>query len=276
MSTDAWTRPARTAAERETRHADRMADELRRLAPLLRAAFDVGRHDHVVDIGCGSGETTRDAARVAVDGSVLGVDVSAPILARARQLTERSGLRNVSYLRADAQDHPFPPEHFDLCVSRFGVMFFRDATAAFSNIAHTLRPGARLVAMVWQSRERNEWYTIVRDSAGADAPRMPETGAGNDPFALADPATTTAVLTAAGFVDVDLADVREPLYYGPDADAALDFVTGMRHARELLDTAGPATAERTRERLRAVLAEHDTGTGVYVGSRAWIVTARLG
>lgn len=274
MSTDAWTRPARTAAERETRHADRMVDELRRLGPRLRAAVDVGSHDRVVDIGCGTGETTRDAARVAVGGSVLGVDVSAPILDRARRLTERAGLRNVSFLRADAQVHPFPPGHFDLCVSRFGVMFFSDAAAAFTNIAHALRPAARLVLMVWQSRDRNEWYTMVRDAVGADAP-VPETG-GSDPFALGDPTMTAALLTAAGFVDIGLADVREPIYYGPDTAAAYDFVTGMRHTKDLLDAAGPAVAERARERLRAVLAEHDTGDGVHVGSRAWIVTARRG
>lgn len=101
-------------------------------------------------------------------GSVLGVDVSASVLERARRLGEQAGLRNVSYLQADAQVHRFPPGHFDLCISRFGAMFFTDSVAAFTNIGHALRPGARLVLMVWQSRYRNEWYTMVREAVGAD------------------------------------------------------------------------------------------------------------
>lgn len=274
-SAEAWRRPARNAAEREVRHADRMAEELRLLGTRFRAATEVGRRDRVLDIGCGTGESTRDAGRAAVDGSVLGVDVSASVLERARELTERAGLRNVSYLRADAQLHRFPPEHFDLCVSRFGTMFFTDPQAAFTNIGHALRPGARLVLMVWQSGDRNEWYTMVRDAVGADTPGAPF-AVGEDPFALADPDATTAVLTSAGFEDVGVTEVCEPVYYGPDAAAAYDFVTGMRHTGELLAAADARTAERSRRRLRDVLAERDTGNGVYIGSRTWIVTGHRG
>lgn len=272
---EAWTRPARTAAEREVRHADRMADELRRLGARFSAATEVGRRDRVLDIGCGTGESTRDAGRIAVAGGALGIDVSASVLERARQLTEQAGLLNVSYLRADAQHHPFLPEHYDVCVSRFGTMFFTDPVAAFTNIGHALRPGARLVLMAWQSRDRNEWYTMVREAIGADLPEPPAP-AGQDPFALADPAAAAAILAAAGFTDVGATDVREPVYYGPDTAAAYDFVTGMRYIQELLATADAQPAERSRRRLRAALAEHDTGNGVYVGSRAWIIAGRRG
>lgn len=272
---EAWTRPARTAADREVRHADRMADELHRLGPRLRAAAEVGQRDRVLDIGCGAGKSTRDAGRAAVAGSALGVDVSASVLERARRLTDRAGLRNVSYLRADAQLHRFPPAHFDLCISQFGAMFFTDPVAAFTNIGHALRPGARLVLMVWQSRERNEWYTMVREAIGADLPDPPSE-VGEGPFALADPAATTAILAAAGFADVGLTEVCEPVYYGPDTAAAYDFVTSWRHIEEFLATVDPHTAERSHRRLRAALAERDTGSGVYVGSRAWIVTGRRG
>lgn len=273
---EAWTRPARTAAEHQVRHADRMADELRLLGDRFRAAVDVGRHDRVLDVGCGTGESTRDAGRIAVAGSVLGVDVSAPVLERARRLTEQAGLHNVSYLQADAQVHRFPPEHFDLCISRFGAMFFTDSVAAFTNIGRALRPGARLVLMVWQSRFRNEWYTMVRDAVGADAPMRTSDPGGDDPFALADPAATTTVLAEAGFAEVGVTEVREPVYYGPDAATAYDFVTGMRHTEELLANSDAVTAGRARQRLRVALAQRDTGRGVYVGSRAWIVTARRG
>jgi SAM-dependent methyltransferase len=272
---EAWTRPARGAADRDVRHADRMADELRRLGARFSAATEVGRRDRVLDIGCGTGESTRDAGRTAVAGSVLGVDVSAAVLERARRLTEQAGLRNVSYLQADAQLHRFRPEHFDVCISRFGAMFFTDATAAFTNIGRALRPGARLVLMVWQSRDRNEWYTAVREAIGADIP-VPPAAVGEDPFAFADPSATTAVLAAAGFADVGVMEVREPVYYGPDTAAAYDFVTGMRHIQEILATVDAQTAERSRQRLRVALAEHDTGSGVYFGSRVWIITGRRG
>jgi SAM-dependent methyltransferase len=272
---EAWTRPAHSAADRQVRHADRMAQELRRLGARFRAATEVGRHDRVLDIGCGTGESTRDAGRTAVAGSVLGIDVSPSILERARRLTEQAGLRNVSYQQADAQLHQFPPEHYDVCISRFGAMFFTEPAAAFTNIGHALRPGARLVLMVWQSRDRNKWYTMVREAVGADAPDPPSE-VGEDPFALADPAATTAVLTAAGFADISVKDVSEPVYYGPDTAAAYNFATSMRHTQELLATADAQAAERSHRRLRAALAEHDTGNGVYIGSRAWIITGRRG
>jgi SAM-dependent methyltransferase len=277
MLAEAWTRSARTAAERQVRHADRMADELHRLGAPLSAAADVGQRDRVLDIGCGTGESTRDAGRTAVAGHVLGIDVSAPVIERARRLTERAGLDNVSYLQADAQTYRFPPEEFDLCISRFGAMFFADLMAAFTNIGLAMRPGARLVLMVWQSRDRNEWYTMVREALGADLP-LPTTcdPAKGGAFALADPAATADVLAAAGFADVSAIEVREPVYYGPDTAAAYDFVAGMRHAEEPLAHADPATAERARKRLRLALAEHETASGVYVGSRAWIITARRG
>lgn len=270
---DPWTRPARTAAERQVRHADRMADELRLLGERFRAATGVGERDRVLDIGCGSGESTRDAGRSATAGSVLGVDVSASVLERARRLTEQADLRNVSYLRADAQVHQFPPEHFDVGISRFGAMFFTDLAAAFTNVGRALRPGARLVLMVWQHRDRNEWYTMVREALGATASGHTSDAGADDPFALADPATATNLLATAGFADVDFTEVREPVYYGPDTAAAYDFVAGMRHTEELLATMDEATAERARQRLRDALAERDTGNGVYIGSRTWIITA---
>ncbi|WP_218952146.1 class I SAM-dependent methyltransferase [Amycolatopsis anabasis] len=228
----------------------------------------------MLDIGCGTGESAREVGRIAVAGSVLGVDVSASVVERARHLTEQAGLRNISYLRADAQVHPFPAQRFDLCISRFGTMFFTDPAAAFTNIGRALRPGARLVLMVWQSRHRNEWYTMVHEAV--DAPVGNSDDSGNDPFALADPAAVAAILTAADFADVGFVDVREPVYYGPDVAAAHHFVTSMRHTKELLAQMDAESAEHARRRLRVALAEHATGSGVHVDSRAWIITARRG
>jgi SAM-dependent methyltransferase len=241
--------------------------EVRRHNERFRAAAAVGARDRVLDIGCGTGESTRDAARVAA--AVLGVDLSAEALDHARRLSE--GLGNVTYERADAQVHPFPPDHFDLGISRFGTMFFADPAAAFTNVGRALRAGARLVLLVWQGGDRNEWSFAVRRALGA-GPAVP--AAPSSPFSLGDPAVVEGVLAASGFGEAGFTDVHEPVYYGPDVATAYDLVLGLRDTQELLAGLDPAATERALERLRATLAEHETGDGVYFDSRAWIITAR--
>jgi SAM-dependent methyltransferase len=271
---------AQAAGEHRVIHAALFDDEIRPHNERFRAAARIGPGDRVLDIGCGTGQSTREAARAAAGGSVLGVDLSAPAVELARQISEREGLRNVSYLQADAQAHTFPPGRFDVCISRFGTMFFADPVAAFANIGAALRPGGRLVMLVWQARERNEWSTAIRRAiAGPDAgaPGGRDTGTpagGSDPFALGDPETARGILAAAGFAEAGFAEVDEPVYYGPDPDAAYELVLGLRDPRELLAAMDAAAAGRARQRLHATLAERDTGSGVYFGSRAWIVTAR--
>ncbi|MEV4622301.1 class I SAM-dependent methyltransferase [Asanoa sp. NPDC049573] len=227
--------------------------ELRPHNARLRAAAGVGPGDRVLDIGCGTGQTTREAAQAAVGGHALGVDISAPMLERARKLS--AGLDNVSFEQADAQTHPFPPGRFDVCLSRFGTMFFADPVAAFGNIGRALRPKGRLVLLVWQPADRNEWTTMFGQAATTNGPNA---------FALADPAVTERILTAAGFAEVSFTDVHEPAYYGRDTAAACDNVLRLWKPDD----------ERARDRLRDVIAAHDTGDGVYFDSRAWLVTAR--
>jgi len=260
------------AGEHRVIHAALFDDEIRPHNERFRAAARIGPGDCVLDIGCGTGQSTREAARAAVGGSVLGVDLSAPVVELARQISEREGLGNVSYLQADAQVHPFPPGHFDVCVSRFGTMFFAAPVAAFANIGAALRPGGRLVMLVWQARERNEWSTAIRRAIAGPDDGAP--GGGSDPFSLGDPETARGILAASGFDGAGFTEVDEPVYYGPDPDAACELVLGLRDPRELLAGMDSAAAGRARRRLRAILAEHDTGSGVYFGSRAWIVTAR--
>ena len=108
--------------------------ELRRHDVILRPAWDVQTHEHVLDIGCGIGQTTCEAARLARAGSALGVDISASAIERARELALAQGIRNVTFTCADAQVHPFAQECFDLAISRFGTMFFDDPVAAFGNV----------------------------------------------------------------------------------------------------------------------------------------------
>ncbi|WP_433650159.1 class I SAM-dependent methyltransferase [Micromonospora zamorensis] len=244
--------------------------ELRLHNELFRAAAGVGSHDRVLDIGCGTGQSTRDAARAAVNGSATGIDISGPMLERARQLSDDEGLPNITFQQADAQVHRFPPTHFDLCISRFGTMFFADPAAAFTNIGSALRPGGRLVLLVWQERDRNEWATAIRRTF-TDEPATP---GGPNPFSLADQTVTKDLLVAAGFAAVDFTDVHVPVYYGPDSATAFDAVFRLWEFKDLLANLDAAAAEQARTRLRTTLDAHHTDGGVYFGSRAWIVTAR--
>ena len=177
-------------------------------------------------------------------GRALGIDLSAQMLDHARRLSREEGLANVSFLQADAQVHRFPAASFEVAISRFGTMFFADPVAAFGNIGHALSPGGRLVLMVWQARDRNEWTTAVREALAGDNPLPPPPADGPNPFSLADPAVAGGILTAAGFAEISFTDVREPVYYGPDSAVALDVVSGLRSTRDLLAGLEAGEAER--------------------------------
>lgn len=152
-------------------------------------------------------------------------------------------------------------------------MFFDDPGAAFANIGRALRSAGRLVMLVWQAHERNEWDVAIRESLGAEGP-VPAACGGPDPFSLADPRTVKEILEAAGFIAVTFTDVHAPVYYGPDVTAALDWVRGFTYTNEVLKQLDPAAATRALERLREALAAHLNEQGVWFNSRAWIVTAR--
>ena len=207
-------------------------------------------------------------------GSALGVDISVPAIERARELAEAQGVRNVTFEQADAQVHRFPRERFDLVISRFGTMFFAEPVAAFTNIGRALRPDGRLVMMVWQASDRNEWDMAIRRSLTGPEGSAAVASAGPDPFSLADPPAVTGILEAAGFADVTFADVREPMYFGPDVATALDWIRGFASTTETLNRLDPAAAARALGRLRTMLAAHSGDKGVRFDSRAWIVTAR--
>lgn len=248
--------------------------ELARYHERLRQALDIRPGDRVLDIGCGTGQATRDAARAASPGAVLGIDVSGPMLARARQQAATEGLRNAGFVQADAQTHAFLPEDFGLAMSRFGTMFFSDPVLAFGNIGRALRPGARFVQLVWQAADRQDWHVAIRAALSPGHPPSTSAPAADDPFTLADPHVVTDLLTSAGFTAVDVVDVREPVYYGPDTERALAAVLQLRMAKDWLADLDAPSAERALDRLRATLDAHDTGDGVWFDSRAWLVTAR--
>src|SRR5262245_19607786 len=121
--------------------------ELRMHNEILRRSYGIRPRDCVLDIGCGAGQTTSDAARLAAAGSVHEADVPAPMTEPARRYTKAAGLRNVKVEQADAESHHFTAERFDVAISRFGTMFFTDPVAGFTNIARAMRPNGRLVMM---------------------------------------------------------------------------------------------------------------------------------
>jgi SAM-dependent methyltransferase len=247
--------------------------ELRAHHERLRAAFGIGPGDEVLDIGCGAGLTTREAARAAAPGRVVGVDISERMLERARELTEAERLENVSYELGDARVHRFDPARFDVAISRFGTMFFSDPVAAFTNIAVALRPSGRLVMLVWQRRELNQWALEIDASVGEAAQRPPPPSA--DPFSLGDAEFTAGILERAGFDALRFEEVHEPVVYGHDIEAALEFVRGFQNVSQALASMSDAEADHAVERLRRVLTEHYSDErGIAFDSRTWLITGR--
>jgi SAM-dependent methyltransferase len=255
-------------------HADRYDDAVRELHPVFLAAAAIEPGDRVLDVGCGTGRTTLDAARLASAGHALGVDLSARMLAVARARARAAGVTNAVFLQADAQIHPFEPDAVDVAISRSAAMFFADPVAALGNVARALHPGGRLVLLTWQPFERNEWISAIASSlaAGREVPLPPPGRPG--PFGLSDPDRIAAVLPAAGFADVRLESLQLPVHLGPDAATAEEFLLGQ--AGWMLEGLDATGRERALGALRDSLAAHESADGVTYGSASWLVTARRG
>jgi len=232
----------------------------------------INQSDHVLDIGCGNGSSTRDAARGAE--TVLGLDLSSQMLAYARERAAAEGLTNVRFEQGDAQVHPFEPASFDVAISRFGALFFSDPVAAFANIARALRNDGRLAVLGWQTLEHNEWLSAPRGALamGRDLPTPPLGAPG--PFGLADADSDHRILVDAGFDDVAVEDVAELLSMGTDADDAYAFVSDIGPVRGMLADLDEAQKSQALANLREVITSHETPDGVLLGSRAWLITAR--
>lgn len=149
-------------------------------------------------------------------------------------------------------------------------MFFADPIAAFRNIRAALLPSGRLVMMVWQSHEMNEWSVAIHRAFAPHCRSQPEE---HDHFSLADPGLVVSILSATEFVDVQLVDVREPVFYGVNSEAALNWVRGFRFVRNLLRGLDEAASTRALETLRDILAGYCSRKGVWIDAREWIVTA---
>ena len=241
-------------------------------AVLMKAAAIEPDH-HVLDVGCGNGRTTLDAARAATHGDALGVDLSGPMLREARARADREGITNARFEQADAQVHQFDRNSIDRVVSRFGVMFFGDPLAAFTNIYGAMRTGGRVAMLTWQPLDQNEWLLVMRAALamGRDLPSPPNGTPG--PFGLAEREMVCELLGSAGFRSVELTSVHEPMHMGRTADEAWDFAMGTGFIRVILSGLESDQRVQAEANLRAAIDEHLTDEGVMLDSAAWLITA---
>ena len=241
-------------------------------AHLLRAAA-IRPDDRVLDIGCGCGRLTREAAAVATRGNALGVDLSEQMLTRARQRAAQDGLNNLTFRQGDAQVYRFVPSSFDVVVSKYGAMFFADPVTAFTNIGRAVRPGGRLAMLVWRELGVNPWVSLIRVALAGDRqlPDPPANGPG--PFGFADPNHIRSVLARSGWSDTKLTEIVEPVWLGNDPDDAFAFVSQMGITLGLLEGLDRTSGDLGMQRLRATLHEAMTDIGVSLPSRSWLIEA---
>ncbi|WP_415950655.1 class I SAM-dependent methyltransferase [Streptomyces sp. KLOTTS4A1] len=237
----------------------------------LLDAAGIAATSRVLDIGCGAGQTTRLAARRARDGHAHGVDLSAPMLARARGVALDEGIGNVSFEQGDVQVHDFQEGSFDAAVSRFAVMFFADPVAAFANIARALRPGGRLAFLSMQDVTRTDLGTVLA-AVAEHLPAWHTTPApdATGPLSLSDPDRVRALLAAAGFPEVTVRRVAAQEVWGRDAADAAEFLTGWGPVRHHLAGADPGPL---RAALTEVFGRFERDGAVRLDGAAWLVAA---
>lgn len=251
----------------------------RQLRPLGEAglrALAARPGETILDIGCGSGETSIALARaVSPGGSVLGADISAPLLAVARERLAASDLP-LTFELADAQTAVLGECRFDAAFSRFGVMFFADPVAAFANIRGSLKPLGRLTFVCWRGAAENPWMTVPLDAARPLLPPLPESDpTAPGPFAFADADRVRGILANAGFRSIHISPF-DTLVGSGDLDQSLGLslrIGPLAGAlRENPQAREPAAAV-VREALSAYVTEED---GVKMPAAVWIVQAVTG
>lgn len=257
-----------------TLHEERYEGSTATHSAHLTLAAAIRPAERVLDVGCGCGATTRQAAAMASRGHALGVDLSERMLARARQRATEQGVGNVTFLQADAQAHPFQPASFDVVISKYGAMFFADPVAAFTNMAGATRPDGRLALLAWGALEANPWVTQIRAAlaAGRELPEPPPNAPG--PFGLARPDHVRDVLGRSGWIDVQITEIAEPVRLGTDPDDAFEFVSQMGITLGLLDGLDSVTRAVSLQRLLATLRDAMTEAGVALPAQSWLIEAR--
>ena len=255
----------------EAEHFDTMLAPFgRRL--LTAAVLEPG--ERVLDVGCGNGAVSLEAARaVGPSGRVTGVDLSAPMLGVARRRAEEQGI-DVDFVQGDAQTASFD-QPFDVVVSRFGVMFFDDPEVAFANLARAARPGGRLCFVCWQEMFANEWIAVPAMAmvAHVGIPELPEPGAPG-PFALADAERTRGLLESAGWSEVTVEEHKDGMRMGRDPEDVVAFMLSDEMGRRLVEGKDPEAVQAGTEATLEALRPYATPDGVVLGGAYWLVTAR--
>ena len=245
----------------------------RQLDPLGRAALEAlapRAGEHVLDVGCGSGQTTLQlAGAVGPAGRVLGVDISEPLLAAARQRTRDA---RVSFVHADAQTHAFE-QPFDAIFSRFGVMFFADPVAAFANLHRAMKPRGRIGFVCWRAEAENPIMTVPMAAAAKHLPPLPPPPDPNapGPFSLADRERLARVLDEAGFGAIDIAPL-DAVIGGNDAAATLELALQIGPLGRLLRE-HPQFRAAVIDDVRAAIERFIVHGVARLQSATWIVTA---
>jgi ubiquinone/menaquinone biosynthesis C-methylase UbiE len=259
---------------------DRQAAQDTLLAPVAAILIDragVQAGMRIVDVGCGCGATTiAFAQKVGPGGHVLGVDISAPMLARARQIAP-AGLPS-DFVLADATVYPFDPASFDLLVSRFGVMFFADPALSFANIRKALRPSGRVAFACWREPRDNPWLMTPLQAVYRHVPKLPQLGPEDPgPFAFASEARVNRILSEAGFsqIAMERCDLSLDVGIGRGLEAAVETALEIGPAARALDGQPPDIRAAAATSIREALVPFVNGQAVLLPASIWIVTAKV-
>jgi SAM-dependent methyltransferase len=260
------------------RWADRQQSQDVLLAPVAEIVIDRAKTkagERIVDVGCGSGATTMALAqKVGPSGHVLGIDISAPMLARARQLSPNDA--PVEFVLADATIYPFEPASFDLLASRFGVMFFAEPALSFANMRKALRPSGRLAFACWREPRDNPFFMAPLQAVYKHVPKLPPPGPDDPgPFAFASEARVNRVLSEAGFTDIAMerCDLALDIAIGRGLDAAVESALEIGPASRALDGYPADVRSAATNSIREALAAFAKGQAVPLPASIWIVTA---
>jgi SAM-dependent methyltransferase len=263
------------AGPRWTDHQEHQDQVLRPISDRLIAAAAPKPGDRVIDVGCGCGATTIDfAARVSPGGEVLGLDISEPMLARARERAPRN--LPIRLELADATVYDFGPRRADLAASRFGVMFFADPARSFANLRKGLKPGGRLAFACWREAKQNPFFVLPLREAAKHAPPLPETDPeAPGPFAFASDARVQRILSDAGYADIVLKphDLELDIAIGRGLDTAVNAAMTIGPTSRMLDGQSDAVRAAATADIRKALAAHARGDSVPLGAAIWMVTA---